>query len=310
MLHRWFASQKALRGWALANLIANVGIIVTGGAVRLTGSGLGCSEWPKCTEDSLVATREMGVHGAIEFGNRTLTGVLIAIAAITLVAAWLQRPRRKGLVTLSAVILAGMPFQGVIGGITVWSDLNPYVVSSHFLFSMVLVALATTLFVRAGESDGPRLALTDRWITALVRVVLGVSAAVIALGVLVTASGPHAGDENARRTGFDPAAVTQLHADGVWLLIGLVVAMMLVFKSVSAHERVKRAGWALVAVIAGQGLIGYVQYYTDLPEILVGMHMLGSALLMIAAVSLQFSVRLRETVPEPKKSEPVAAQAG
>ncbi|WP_199033726.1 COX15/CtaA family protein [Glycomyces salinus] len=293
LLQRWFGHPRAMRVWALASLIANVGIIVTGGAVRLTESGLGCAEWPKCTSDSLVATREMGVHGAIEFGNRLLTWVLVAVAVGALLAAWYRRPRRMSLVKLSFGVLMIVPVQAVIGGITVWTDLNPWVVGLHFLASIGILVAATALYVRSGEPDGPVEPLVPRAVGGLGLGLVAAAAVTIVLGVIVTGSGPHAGDAETPRNGLDPALMSQLHADAVWLLLGLTVAMIAALHAVRAPERARRTAYLLLAVELLQGVIGYTQYYTDLPVILVGMHMLGAALLWIAVLAVRFSLRRR-----------------
>ncbi|HEU4349664.1 MAG TPA: COX15/CtaA family protein, partial [Actinoplanes sp.] len=217
--------RSLLRPLAFASLVANAGIVVTGAAVRLTGSGLGCPAWPRCTADSYTTTAAMGVHGAIEFGNRLLTFVLVVIALACFAAALLERPRRRSLVLLALAVGLGIPGQGVIGGITVLTDLNPWVVGLHFLLSMALVAAAYALWQRTGEGDGAPVSLVPAPLRHLARLTTLVSAAVIAMGVVVTGSGPHAGDADAKRTGLDPAAVSQAHADLVFLLVGLSVAM-------------------------------------------------------------------------------------
>ena len=139
-----------VRRLALASLVANVGIVLTGGAVRLTGSGLGCPTWPRCTDESWTATPEMGIHGVVEFGNRTLTFVLGAIAVAGLVAVWRLRPRPGGLVWPAAGVLVGIGAQGLIGGITVWTDLNPWIVAAHFLVSVGIITVAYVFWQRAG----------------------------------------------------------------------------------------------------------------------------------------------------------------
>ncbi|THV38493.1 COX15/CtaA family protein [Glycomyces buryatensis] len=293
LLQRWFARPGAVRGWALASIVANVGIIVTGGAVRLTKSGLGCPEWPRCTADSLVATPEMGIYGAIEFGNRALTGVLIAVAVGALLAAWLRTPRRSSLVTLAAAGLLYVPAQAIVGGVTVWTNLNPWVVGLHFLASIPLVAISVALYHRAGEPDGPVVPLVPRAVTFLGRGIVAATAAVIVFGVVVTGSGPHAGDAETPRNGLDPALMSQLHADLVWLLLGLTVALIATLHALKAPESAKRTAYALLAVELLQGVIGYTQYYLDLPELLVGMHMLGAGLLWVAAVAVPYSLRKR-----------------
>ncbi|HEX2143991.1 MAG TPA: COX15/CtaA family protein [Glycomyces sp.] len=294
LLQRWFGRPGAVRRWAFAAVVANVGIIVTGGAVRLTESGLGCPEWPQCTSDSLVATPEMGIYGAIEFGNRVLTFLLVAVAVGALLAAWLRVPRRMSLVKLAMAGLLYVPAQAIIGGITVWTNLNPWVVGLHFLASIPLVALSVALYHRAGEPDGAVVPLVPRAVTLLSRGLVAVAGAVIVLGVIVTGSGPHAGDADTPRNGMDPALMSQFHADLVWLLLGMTVALIAALHAVRAPESAKRVAYALVAVELLQGVIGYTQYYLDLPELLVGLHMLGAGVLWVAAVAVPFSLRKRE----------------
>ncbi|MEU1683453.1 COX15/CtaA family protein [Micromonospora zamorensis] len=284
-----------LRRLALASIIANVGIVVTGGAVRLTASGLGCPTWPRCTDDSYVTTPEMGVYGVIEFGNRMLTFAVGLIALATVLAVLLHRPRRPGLLALAVAVFLGIPAQAVIGGITVLTNLNPWVVGLHFLASMAVIAAAYALWRRIGDPDGPPVAVVPAPLRALARVTTGVTVAVLVVGTWVTGSGPHAGDHGAARNGLDPETISQVHADGVFLLIGLSVALIFAFRAVGAQQAT-RAAIVLVAVELGQGLIGFVQYFTHVPAILVGAHMLGSCLVLLAALSVQWSTRERRPV--------------
>src|SRR5690349_24001646 len=187
------SKRTVLRPLALASLIANIGLVVTGAAVRLTGSGLGCPTWPKCTDESYTTTPEMGVNGIIEFGNRVLGVVLALIALACFIAALREKPRRRSLIVLSLAIGLGIPGQGVIGGITVLTHLNPWVVGLHFLLSMALVALAYALWRRTAEGDGKPVPLVPRPLRQLAGILTVVSVAVIAVGVVVTGSGPHAG---------------------------------------------------------------------------------------------------------------------
>jgi cytochrome c oxidase assembly protein subunit 15 len=242
----------------------------------------------------------MGIHGAIEFGNRTLTWVLVVLAVGALLAAWMRTPRRSSLVKLSLGVLCFVPAQAVIGGITVWSDLNPWVVGLHFLASIVILAITTTLYFRSGEPDGPTVPLVPGAVGMLAKAVAAAAFAVIVLGVMVTGSGPHAGDPDSPRNGLDPEFAAQLHADAVWLLIGLSVAMVAAVHAVGAPERAKRAAHVLVGVELLQGAIGYVQYYLGLPEVIVGLHMLGASLLWVSALAVPFTLRKRtplETSP-------------
>jgi heme a synthase len=290
------ASVKVLRSLALASLIGNVALVVTGAAVRLTKSGLGCPTWPRCTEESYVTTPEMGVYGVIEFGNRVLGVALGLIALATFVAAVRHRPRRRSLILLALAAGLGIPGQGVIGGITVLTDLNPWVVGLHFLLSMGLVAVTYTLWTRTAEGDGPPRPVVPRPLRQLAGVIALVSVAVIVVGVIVTGSGPHAGDAGAKRNGLDPATISQAHADLVFLLVGLSVAMWFGLRAAGAPPAAVRAAGALVVVELGQGLIGFVQYFTHLPVILVGFHMLGAALVWIATLAMLRGLRVRPEV--------------
>jgi heme a synthase len=303
-------SSALLSRLALASVVANVGIVVTGAAVRLTGSGLGCPTWPRCTDASYTTTAEMGIHGAVEFGNRLLTFVLAAIALAGFVGALLQRPRRRSLVLLSGAVLLGIPGQGVIGGITVLTDLNPWVVGLHFLLSMALIAFAYGLWRRTGEGDGPARPLVPGPLRTLARLTALVSTAVIAVGVVVTGSGPHAGDEHAKRNGLGPEAISQAHADLVFLLLGLSVALWFALRAAAAPAGAVRAAGTLVVVELAQGLIGFVQYFTHLPVLLVGAHMLGACLVWVATLTLLWSLRERPAaVPPVPAAAPVTVAA-
>jgi len=288
-----FASPVTLRRLALASLVANVIIVVTGGAVRLSGSGLGCPTWPRCTDSSYVTTAARGYHGEIEFTNRTLTFLVGVLAALCVIAALAQRDRadtgRRGRIGWSVAVLASIPAQAVLGGITVLTDLNPWVVACHFLLSSAIIAAAYQLWSRCR----PRTAHVPAHpaVQALAWVIVGATALVLAAGTIVTGSGPHAGDEHAHRTGLDPAMVAQLHADLVMLLIGLSIASWFALRATGASKRAVRAAGVLVLVEAAQATIGFVQYFTNLPVVLVGAHLLGACLVLVAALSLLVAVR-------------------
>jgi len=291
-------ATATLHRFAVASLVANITIVVTGGAVRLTSSGLGCPTWPSCTEDSLVPTPEYGIHGLIEFGNRLVTYVVGAVALATLVAAYRYRPGRKDVRRLALALFLGIPAQGVVGGITVLTKLNPWTVMLHLLLSMVLVGLSTVLVQRAAEGDDPPRLLTLPLLRRLAVATLGVVAVVLYLGTVVTGSGPHAGDRAARRTGLDPETVSQIHADAVFLLVGLSVALTVALAATGARARVRRAAYVLIGVELAQGLVGYVQFFTGLPIVLVGAHMFGACLIVVAAVRVVLTMRDRGPAPE------------
>ncbi len=282
------APQVRRLGWA--TLVANIGLVVSGGAVRLTASGLGCPTWPRCTEDSFTPHGELDLHSAIEFGNRMLTFVLAAIAILTFVAAW--QTRRRDLRVLAFVLGVGIPAQAVIGGMTVLTDLNPWVVSFHLLCSLAIICLAVVFLWRLDRPDpapvrGPLVTLA--WLVFVVGWV------VLYIGTVVTGSGPHAGDLDVPRNGLDPLQLSQLHADAVFLFVGLTTALVVVAEAGPA----RRAAAVLLTVELAQGLIGFVQYFTDLPIVLVGFHLLGAALVSAAMTWTLLAVREPASVGRP-----------
>jgi len=275
---------RLVRGLAWASLAANLGIVLTGGAVRLTGSGLGCPTWPRCTDGSFVPHGELGMHGAIEFGNRLLTVVLVAVAVATWLVVRRARPARWAARRTATWLVLGVPAQAVLGGVTVLTDLNPWVVALHFVLSMVLIAWSVLLVRQLADLPAvPRVVPPS--VTWLVRGVYGFVFVVLYLGTIVTGSGPHAGDVDAPRNGLDPASATQLHADLVFLLVGLTVGALCALRAVGAARAGHAAGW-LLAVELAQGAVGLVQYATDLPLLLVAAHLLGAAVLTAVATML------------------------
>ncbi len=272
----------ALRRWAVASLVANIVIVVTGALVRLTGSGLGCPTWPRCTDQSYVSHPALGYHGAIEFGNRLLTFVLVIIAVLTWASAFLARDNgqhRRDLRWLAGGMALGIPLQAVIGGISVLTQLNPFVVALHLLVSMVLVALSVWL-VRRTRALTP--APTRQPAVILARASFVVMWVAVWLGTVVTGSGPHAGDENAARTGFDGVVVAHLHAGAVWATMAATLGCLILLRS--------RAALLVLAVEALQAAIGLTQYHLGLPIGLVIMHLLGAAVAIAAVTNLMLSV--------------------
>lgn len=298
-LSRW------MRLLAIASLTANIGIVVSGGAVRLTGSGLGCPTWPRCTEASFVPHGELGIHGVIEFGNRMLTIVLIAVAIATWLAALAQQPRRAALVGPATVLALGVPGQAVVGGLTVLTDLNPWIVSLHLMLSMLLIAVAVVLVRR---TVAPPSAEFSPLLRALTTSVLGVAFFVLYVGTIVTGSGPHAGDRNSPRNGLDPELLSHVHAAVVYLLAALTLVSFVVARRSRTSDEVRRAVGALLALEVAQGAIGFTQYYLDLPELLVGLHLLGAALLAATATWLWLATHAARSAPPPTASSRSAGQ--
>jgi cytochrome c oxidase assembly protein subunit 15 len=274
-----------VRGLAIATLIAQIVLVVTGGAVRLTASGLGCPRWPRCNDTSYVYTPEMGIHGIIEFGNRTLTFVLAFIALALLISVWRFRKERRDLWWLAWSQFGIIPAQAIIGGITVLTHLNPWVVGLHLLVSILLIAFAVLLVDRAKNQVSAIPAVPNFLRVNLVAAGIFVSIAVL-LGVVVTGSGPHAGASGAKRNGLDPEIITELHVIPVYVLVTLTaIALIIILYYVKVSPRLKRAIVLLFAVELVQAIIGYIQHFTGLPVALVNLHMLGAALLVAAATN-------------------------
>ena len=285
---------------AVATLVANVVIVVTGGAVRLTGSGLGCPTWPRCSRGSFVVHDALGVHGLVEFSNRMLTFVLAALVIATWVTVMRVRPQRSSLRRLATVLLLGVPAQALLGGVTVLSDLNPWVVALHLLLSLAIIAVAVTFIRRVDEEDRPPAPTVPRPVVLLTRAMFGSVWAVLYVGTVVTGSGPHAGDQHAPRTGLSPGAVSQLHADLVFLLVGLTVGTLVAFRTVDAPERAQRAARWLLGIELAQGVVGFTQYFTGLPVALVAVHVLGAALVSACAMWVLLGVRDRGVQRTPR----------
>jgi cytochrome c oxidase assembly protein subunit 15 len=291
----------------VANLVAQMGIVVTGALVRLTASGLGCPDWPTCADGSLtpVSGQVETWHKYVEFGNRALTGVLLvlAVAAVVLALRDVRRRRDVGLVArpaltwLALVPLAGTLAQIPLGGVTVLTGLHPVAVGSHLLLSLGLVAGTTVLVKRAGEpGDEPVVVVVRREIRTGVVALTALMGLVLVLGMLVTASGPHAGDARTHRLGLDPQTISWLHADVVVLCVGLLAGLLVALRATSAPSTPARAGTHLLMAFLAQGLVGYVQFFTAEPWVLVAVHVLLATVIWWATVRLLLSTRTRGIV--------------
>jgi cytochrome c oxidase assembly protein subunit 15 len=294
----------------VANLVAQIAIVGTGGLVRLTGSGLGCSTWPQCQPGSFVPVAHAAspLHQGIEFGNRTLTGALVAIAVAVLVLVGMDRARRAGTRALGWVPVVLVLVQAVVGGLSVVGGLPPAVVGLHFLLSMLLVVAATWLLVRVGEGDGPARRRADRTTVRWAVVQGALTFVVLVLGVVTTGAGPHSGDEAVGyRFAVDPLLMARAHAGAVWAFVAVSVVLLL---------RVRRDGgaplrWAatVLLVAAAQGGIGYVQVFTGLPVALVNLHMVGAALLTAAVTRFATTLRTRQVADALQSDEQAAVTA-
>lgn len=278
----------------LANLIAQTGIVITGAIVRLTSSGLGCPSWPECVPGSVTPTssQTQAWHKYIEFGNRTLTSVLVVVAILTIVA---MRHESKEFKMLSYGTLAGIFGQALLGGVTVLTGLNPLAVSSHFLLSIWLISVATKLHWNYHHKETiNNTDVVHPYIWSGIRLHSLLAVAVLVMGTLVTGSGPHAGDSaDIERLPFDPRMISWLHADVVLLFIGLSIGLVIALRATNAPRHVSNAAGLVVAVAFAQGLIGYVQYFTSLPWVLVAFHVFGATLLWISVMRLRYSATTR-----------------
>lgn len=302
----------------LANLVAQTAIVVTGGAVRLTGSGLGCPTWPQCMTGSFtpVVVEANRFHAYVEFGNRLLTFVLGILAIAALVVGLLDArarkrdglPSRRRLLVLSLTPLLGTIAQAILGGITVLTALHPATVAAHFMLSIVIIGFTLMLWHRSREAaDAPRIPVIRKELKVGVQALVIISFIVLVVGTIVTGSGPHAGDATMpERFNIDPRVISWLHADLVLLFIGLTVGLFIAFKL--THAQVATKVGHLLGVQLLQGVIGYVQYFAGLPELLVGIHMLGACLVWIATLRVALATSEAQNSDEPTNGSMATAR--
>jgi len=309
-------SPAAIRRWALAGVITSALIILTGAAVRLSQSGLGCPDWPDCTARSIGAAGATGdtlIHRWIEFGNRLVTAAIFVVAVGVFIAAWRFRQsdgrKRRDLLWLAAAQPAAIVLQALLGGIVVITKLNPALVSLHFMASVALVAATVALYVRCQEGTGPPVPFVPPVVRLSALGIVGAVAVMMTAGTVVTGTGPLAGAADIHRYHLPLEGVTQLHADIGWLLAGLMVALLVGLRLSPAPRRAVRQGWLLLGLIGLQGVIGYTQYFSGLPAGLVWFHVTGSVSIWITALLLPYSLRDRGAIPagEPRLTESASA---
>ena len=301
----WVELKTWQRRTLIANLIAQTGIVLTGAIVRLTASGLGCPTWPECVEGSIAPTSAQteSWHKYVEFGNRLLTFVLLIVALVTIVAIWQHNRsrmkagllKRKSLTLLAGGSLVGIFAQAILGGITVLTGLHPLTIAAHFMVSIGLITVAQVLLTKAQESDDiPVVGQVPKALAIGMRVHIWLALSTLVVGTLVTGSGPHAGDSaDIVRLGFDERTISSIHADFVFLFVGLTVGLLIALAACNAPAQVLRLAWIVLAICIVQGIIGYTQYFTGLPWALVAVHVLGACLLWIVCVRFYMSRNLR-----------------
>lgn len=297
---RWQPSAKFVERTALASVVMAVLIVVGGGAVRLSDSGLGCPTWPTCTARSLAPTHAMGIHGDIEFTNRLLTDVLCVVVGLAILAARSRSPWRHGLTRYGWAQFWVVVANAVLGGVVVLTGLNPYLVGSHDVLAVLLLTIAMLMWQRSREGDGPVLDLVARPVRQLAWVLAAATGALVLAGTVVTGAGPHAGDaRHVHRIPIDWRETAQLHVDLVYVVVGLTVALWFVLRAVGAPDPARRRVVELLGVLAAQGVVGYVQYFTHLPVGVVEAHMLGACLVWIAMMRVVLALRERPVAAAP-----------
>ncbi|HVV30718.1 MAG TPA: COX15/CtaA family protein [Mycobacteriales bacterium] len=300
----WHPTPRTARRVAGAVVVLLGLVVVTGAVVRLTGSGLGCPTWPKCTETDVHSG--VTFHGLIEFGNRVLT-IGVFLVGILLVALVTWRMRRRDLYLYVGLLAAGYLGEAVVGGLSVLTRLDPLVVGLHFVLAIGLLWVGVVLWRRIGCQDVPPRPVVGVEMRWLGRGLLACSWVVIVLGILVTGTGPHAGSRVDNRLPFDRRDISQLHSDSVLLMVGAVAVTILLLRLTRAPEPVRRRARILMAVMLAQGAVGFIQYFTGLPSWLVGVHVAGATAFWVATLLLTLEMWQRPALVEPAPA-PVAEQ--
>ncbi|MGP6204199.1 COX15/CtaA family protein [Microbacterium sp. F2] len=302
--------DRRVRVAAWLSFLAEVLIIGTGGAVRLTGSGLGCPTWPTCTAESLVNTPAMGIHGFIEFGNRTLTGLVGILALVVLVFVLKMRRERRDLFVLSLVVLLGIIAQALVGGITVLTGLNPFIVGFHYVASVILVAVCAAFLVLMRTPGGPRVRVVTTVHAIWVHATTAVLAVTIFFGILTTGAGPHSGDADAGRNGFNAEILEHVHAWPSYALFAMTL-VLLGFAYRRRREIPRVVAWtqAVLGVEVLQIAVGLFQARNGLPPLAVGIHMVLASLLAAAMTALVLNlkqpVRVSDTAEDPADAQAI-----
>ena len=307
-------SPATFRKIAIAALAAEFAIVVTGAAVRLTGSGLGCEDWPNCNNEKFIDVST--THGAIEQINRLFTGVVMVAVVAAVLGAFFRRPARRDLKTWAIIVAVATPMQGLVGAIVVFTDLNPFAVQQHFLLSMVIVGFSAILVRRAGEADDgsgralPRISTVGRATAKQVTAITVLTGLALVSGTFVTGAGPHAGDEVAKRFDVAISTVARIHGLTVMLTIAVAVALLWRLRTRAADRKAldnPLTTWMILAV--AQAGVGYTQYFNGVPALLVGIHVALATGLWLATVQLQLSTSVAEAVSRPAPQHAASASA-
>ncbi|MCU0267835.1 MAG: COX15/CtaA family protein [Acidimicrobiales bacterium] len=300
-------SPRTFRRITAVVLFAMTLIVVTGGAVRLTGSGLGCSDWPNCHEDQFVPAR--GFHDWVEFGNRLVTGLISIPVLLAIVGALRRRPYRRDLLWWSVAIAAGIFAQALVGAVVVWMELTPSTVMVHFLLSMVVIWCAVVLYERARQPATEPVPAVPAEVRTMSRLLVASTMLVLFVGTLVTGSGPHGGDPDVERLPFDVPDVVRLHSIAAWLTVAAALVTTVMARRAGGARVLVDRGHQLLVVLVLQGVIGYAQYFNGVPVGLVALHLLGASLVWIAVVRFHLALVVRPEEGRADLSAPAAATA-
>jgi cytochrome c oxidase assembly protein subunit 15 len=301
-------SPARFRQLALAAACCYGALVVTGGAVRLTDSGLGCADWPECSAGHLIA--RMSFHPLVEDVNRFISVLVTVLTVAVFIAALRRAPFRRNLLALAGGLVAGYVGQIVLGGLVVLFKLNPYLVALHFLLTLAIVADAIVLYHLAGESPTPAERRVDPTLIWLARLVLGATCLVVTVGTVVSGAGPHAGGAGAKRIGIAFESIAQLHSDVALFLIGLTLATTFALHQAKAPAVVQRRARTLVEIMALQGTLGYTQYFLHDAAGVIELHLLGATLVFSAAVAFYLSLYRHPPLPVEAGAEPEPVAAG
>lgn len=282
-------SPDAYRRVTLFAVLSLAAIVLTGATVRLTGSGLGCTDWPNCSQGRLTPSEISDAPAMIEFVNRLVTGLVSVAAIVAVLGSMVRQPRRPDLTWLSWGLVAGVLAQIVLGGLVVLFDLSPRLVMGHFLLSMLIVWNAVVLHHRAGRASAQVVPVVSGRVRSLLRAVFVATSVAVVTGTVVTAAGPHAGDEQAERLNIVVRDIARIHSGTVIVTLLLVVATLRWIWSDGSPPLVRQAAQVFVAVLVAQGAVGYTQYFTGVPVVLVGVHIVGALAVWVAAIRLNLT---------------------
>jgi heme a synthase len=296
---------RTVRALALASVVCYALLVLTGGAVRLTGSGLGCADWPECFRGHLVSPASF--HPLVEFGNRVVTIAVSVVTVVAFLSTIALRPRRRDLVGLGGALVAGLIAQIILGGIVVLTKLNPYLVALHFVLTLAVLGVALVMFHLARSQPTRRVTVVRSDVTWLARFLVGTLSVLILAGTMVTGAGPHAGGKDAKRIPIAFRDIAELHSTIALFLIGCTLATLFALHIAKAPGPTQRAARTMLEVLFIQGILGYTQYFLHDLSVVIEFHLAGATAVWIAAVTFYLSMHRH---PEPARRDAMLTEPG